>query len=218
MNNEKEHIATLIERFMNGESSLADEEQLSRYFASHEVDAEWMPYKQMFAYFDSGMLDAPVQSKPKGVVRRWIWRSTCAAAVVLAAIACAWHLLGGGDELPQNSVEHTASAGNASVVAVPDTAGCNKVMAAEIVKTPAVQHATAAARPSRRDTEYHSAEIDNEELRRLIEAQQWTENMVDASCELALEEMIEARRAVDREMAAFVDTIDLQLTQLITVP
>ena len=44
MNNEKEHISNLLERFMNGESTLAEEELLSRYFATHEVDAEREPY------------------------------------------------------------------------------------------------------------------------------------------------------------------------------
>ena len=52
----------------------------------------------------------------------------------------------------------------------------------------------------------------------MAEAHYWAENTADASCALAMEEMIEARRAVEREMAMFADTVDVPLTQVITVP
>ena len=61
MKDEKQHIATLLNRFLEGESTLAEEEQLVQYFATHSVDREWEPYKQMFAYFDSGMDDMSCQ-------------------------------------------------------------------------------------------------------------------------------------------------------------
>ena len=75
MNSEKEHISNLLERFMNGESTLAEEELLSRYFATHGVDAEWEPYKQMFAYFDSGMSTKrnPLRRKRRSKRRNPTW-------------------------------------------------------------------------------------------------------------------------------------------------
>ena len=119
MNNEKEHISNLLERFMNGESTLAEEELLSRYFATHEVDAEWEPYKQMFAYFDSGMADEaqPAAAKeaeqaPQPNVVRLRWLRVAAAAVVALLLATGlWHLFGGSHELPQ--VDCDASPGYA---------------------------------------------------------------------------------------------------------
>ena len=51
----EQHIARLLERFMDGLTTIEEEDMLARYFRSHDVPAEWVPYKQMFAYFDQGM-------------------------------------------------------------------------------------------------------------------------------------------------------------------
>ncbi|MGM9802942.1 MAG: hypothetical protein ACI308_02065 [Muribaculaceae bacterium] len=92
--NEHQHIATLLERFMNGESTLQEEEQLAQYFASHRVPREWEPYKQMFHYFSQGMPlnEAPALPRrrhPGVVILRW----ACAAAVVAIMAGVAWHLM-----------------------------------------------------------------------------------------------------------------------------
>ena len=55
MNYDKQYIEQLLNRFLEGESTIAEEEILARYFATHTVDSNWEPYKQMFAYFESGM-------------------------------------------------------------------------------------------------------------------------------------------------------------------
>ena len=84
MKDEKQHIATLLNRFLEGESTLAEEEQLVQYFATHSVDREWEPYKQMFAYFDSGMDDMSCASKPKIVMMPWRSVIGIAASVAIA--------------------------------------------------------------------------------------------------------------------------------------
>ena len=53
-------IRTLIKRFMDGQTSIEEEDRLAEYFNTHEVDEDLLPYKQMFAWFGEGM---PLESK-----------------------------------------------------------------------------------------------------------------------------------------------------------
>ena len=51
-------IRKLIDKFMDGTSSLEEERILADYFRQeHNIPAELEPYRMMFAYFDSGMTD-----------------------------------------------------------------------------------------------------------------------------------------------------------------
>lgn len=50
-----EYIERLLDRFMNGESSLEEEAQLGEYFRTQTVRKEWETYREMFEYFDGGM-------------------------------------------------------------------------------------------------------------------------------------------------------------------
>ena len=228
MNNEKEHISNLLERFMNGESTLAEEELLSRYFATHEVDAEWEPYKQMFAYFDSGMADEaqPAAAKeaeqaPQPNVVRLRWLRVAAAAVVALLLATGlWHLFGGSNELPQVDLDASPGYAQQRHAEEPDTAQSRKVMAADVAPKQVEQRATVAAtaRPSHHVAEPQNDRIVADDMQRMAEAHYWAENMADASCALAMEEMVAARMKVEREAAMFADTIDVPLTQVITAP
>ena len=228
MNNEKEHISNLLERFMNGESTLAEEELLSRYFATHEVDAEWEPYKQMFAYFDSGMADEaqPAAAKeaeqaPQPNVVRLRWLRVAAAAVVALLLATGlWHLFGGSNELPQVDLDASPGYAQQRHAEEPDTAQSRKVMAADVAPKQVEQRATVAAtaRPSHHVAEPQNDRIVADDMQRMAEAHYWAENTADASCALAMEEMIAARMKVEREAAMFADTVDVPLTQVITAP
>ncbi|MGM9836668.1 MAG: hypothetical protein ACI30L_07955 [Muribaculaceae bacterium] len=228
MNNEKEHISNLLERFMNGESTLAEEELLSRYFATHEVDAEWEPYKQMFAYFDSGMADEaqPAAAKeaeqaPQPNVVRLRWLRVAAAAVVALLLATGlWHLFGGSNELPQVDLDASPGYAQQRHAEEPDTAQSRKVMAADVAPKQVEQRATVAAtaRPSHHVAEPQNDRIVADDMQRMAEARYWAENTADASCALAMEEMVAARMKVEREAAMFADTIDVPLTQVITAP
>lgn len=62
---DKKVITQLLSRFMSGETSLDEEKTLADYFRTHEVEAEWLEYKQMFALFDNGQVDVA------GSVRTW---------------------------------------------------------------------------------------------------------------------------------------------------
>lgn len=48
-------IKKLVERFMNGLTTIEEERQLAEYFRTHEVSDQWQEYKEMFAWFDKGM-------------------------------------------------------------------------------------------------------------------------------------------------------------------
>ncbi len=55
MNGEK-NIRLLIGKFMQGLTSIEEEEQISQWFAVHaDVSDDLKSYQQMFAYFDKGM-------------------------------------------------------------------------------------------------------------------------------------------------------------------
>lgn len=54
---DKQEIAQLIDKFMAGTTSIAEEDVLALYFRTHEVSEEWAVYKEMFALFDAGKVD-----------------------------------------------------------------------------------------------------------------------------------------------------------------
>lgn len=58
---DKQKIAQLIEKFMAGITSIAEEDVLAQYFRTHEVSEEWTVYKEMFALFDNGEVDIEVE-------------------------------------------------------------------------------------------------------------------------------------------------------------
>ena len=57
-----QQIAQLIEKFMAGTTSIAEEDVLAQYFRTHEVNEEWTVYKEMFALFDAGEVDIEVEA------------------------------------------------------------------------------------------------------------------------------------------------------------
>ena len=58
-----QQIAQLIEKFMAGTTSIAEEDVLAQYFRTHEVSEEWAVYKEMFALFDAGEVDIYVEAE-----------------------------------------------------------------------------------------------------------------------------------------------------------
>ena len=103
---EKQEMAQLLNKFMAGETSLAEEQVLAQYFRTYEVDEEWAEYKEMFTLFDSGevdieveaetverlndsdsgkirMLPKTVREKPKIVALRWLAAIAACALLLL---------------------------------------------------------------------------------------------------------------------------------------
>ena len=82
----QQHIQDLLDKFMNGLTTLEEEAALGDYFRTHEVPEEWEDYRQMFGYFDRGMegelITPQAQEQPfmRLMGRRW-WGIAAAAAI-----------------------------------------------------------------------------------------------------------------------------------------
>ena len=92
MSTDQQYIQHLLDRFMSGQSTLAEEQQLSRYMATHEVESEWKAYQEIFAYFDAGMTSAgergtaPSRKRLNPSWLRWVAAAAIAALVATAGL------------------------------------------------------------------------------------------------------------------------------------
>lgn len=83
---QKEYIGSLLQKYMNGTTTLAEEEVLSKYFRQKDVPDEWRDYQLLFAEIDA----MKPQSAPKSFrLRPLRW----AAAIVIGVVAVAVSLL-----------------------------------------------------------------------------------------------------------------------------
>ena len=96
---QNEYIASLLEKFLEGQSTEAEEQTLSEYFDSaDDVPAEWTAYQEMFRSFTTDAYDfsdeeidamlAPTPSK-KGIVVSWL-RWSAVACAIITVLAGAW--------------------------------------------------------------------------------------------------------------------------------
>jgi hypothetical protein len=88
--NETNDIQLLLDRFMDGATTLEEEARLDEYFRTHDVKPEWQPYKEMFGYFDEGMKDEQPEEtveepQPKSR-KRWLRMAVIATAAAVAVI------------------------------------------------------------------------------------------------------------------------------------
>lgn len=84
------HIQQLLERFMQGVSTLEEESTLADYFRTHpQVKPEWEDYKMLFDYINSGMAEDVNASTAETPRRRrlsgWVIGTMAAAAAVVLA-------------------------------------------------------------------------------------------------------------------------------------
>lgn len=85
MENERKHIAELLEHFMQGETTLDEERLLGDWLRSHEVDNALKPYQQMFAAFDDGLPAQQTQPTHRhSHFRWWHWAAAATIACLLA--------------------------------------------------------------------------------------------------------------------------------------
>ena len=88
----QQQISDLLDKFMDGLTSLEEEAALGDYFRTHEVPREWEDYRLMFGYFDRGMegdlvpVEQPRLSLTRLVGRRW-WGIAAAACITAAIVA-----------------------------------------------------------------------------------------------------------------------------------
>lgn len=84
---ELDKIENILEKYFQGETTIAEENQLKEYFSSPNVAQHLEQYKSMFGYFSqvkqqNTTQEIPLQTKKRNVA----WLSIAASAVVLLGI------------------------------------------------------------------------------------------------------------------------------------
>ena len=89
------HIKALLDKFMDGQTTVEEETLLADYFSSNaDVPAQWEDYRDMFDYFDRGMegdlvpTEQPHPSLISQMGRHW-WGIAAAACITAAIVATA---------------------------------------------------------------------------------------------------------------------------------
>lgn len=89
----KKDISTLLDKFMAGTTTIEEEQILTDYFRSEQrVPTEWEDYKDMFAYFDNGMVEVSEQKEDIAKARLAAivpWKRIAVAAILLILIGFA---------------------------------------------------------------------------------------------------------------------------------
>ncbi len=80
-------IEDILEKYFQGETSIAEENQLKEYFSSSNVAQHLEQYKPMFGYFSQVKQQKSTQTIPLKTKKRNVaWLSIAASAVVLLGI------------------------------------------------------------------------------------------------------------------------------------
>ena len=202
MNYDKQYIEQLLNRFLEGESTIAEEEILARYFATHTVDSEWEPYKQMFAYFESGMstYNAPGAASTNIVRVNWSKMMGIAASVaIMLGIGVTAKLYNYDKPAKQNILidpavpphevlSHNTSSEPETIKPCDPSEGDIKT----IKRTP--QRASSSSRAA---IEIEIAE--KKYIEQKAEEMQWVEDAIAATYAQAEQQQLELERQIERE-------------------
>lgn len=89
---ELKNIEILLEKYLDGETSISEENELRKYFSLTDISPHLMEYKPMFAYFSSAREqklenERPIKSKKSNA----IWFSIAASVVIMLGVATYMH-------------------------------------------------------------------------------------------------------------------------------
>lgn len=82
--NDKRYIQQLVQRFLDGETTLAEEQELYARFASGNVPHSLRRYTEMFAWYAGGMDETKLPAMParrRAPALRWMVRVAAAAGI-----------------------------------------------------------------------------------------------------------------------------------------
>ncbi|MCD0476123.1 hypothetical protein LPB87_17150 [Flavobacterium sp. EDS] len=90
---ESDKIEIILEKYFQGESTIAEENELKKYFSSSDVAQHLEQYKPIFGYFSQVKeqrltQEIPLQTKKRNVA----WLSIAASAVLLLGIGSYFYL------------------------------------------------------------------------------------------------------------------------------
>lgn len=92
---QRKHIEQLVEKFLDGRTTNAEERELYAWFRSNDVGEEWAELKAMFAWYEAGMPEQEAEHKPHlerrspRSERRGLWIAVGAVAGVAASVVVA---------------------------------------------------------------------------------------------------------------------------------
>ena len=102
----REYIGSLLAKFMDGTTTLAEEDTLSRYFQQEDVPSEWHDYQQLFFEIEKMRNEenekaaqpmAQEGTARRASLRRLRWAVAAAVAGVVAGAAILWQPLSQDD-------------------------------------------------------------------------------------------------------------------------
>jgi len=153
----QQQAGTLLDRYMDGLTTLEEEAALRRYFSTHDdIPDEWQDYKVMFTYLDSGMEEGnlPAIEEPRRTPfiaqmgRRW-WGIAAAACITAAIVATAVLRQPSSPTLPEQPAV-TAQADDDTVPATPPVVETvPQQLAATAPASPVGRGSASATRPAR---------------------------------------------------------------------
>lgn len=82
------NIEDYIDRFMEGETTNAEEQAIYRFFRSGDVPKHLEPYRKMFAWYENGLSEEKQEESKPAIRKRFhipvmVWSAGIAAMVVL---------------------------------------------------------------------------------------------------------------------------------------
>lgn len=81
------NIEKLLEKYLDAETSIAEENELKTYFSGDDVAPQLEEYRELFGYFSASKKEQftkPIQLKSRKL--NWKWYSVAASAVLLVSV------------------------------------------------------------------------------------------------------------------------------------
>ena len=157
-------IEELLNKFMEGNTTIEEESLLSEYFSTTpNIPSEWADYKAMFGYLDRGL-----EGELLPTHRKWLWWTSISAAAAVVALVFGFKALNNTETTQPVSrpiaAQNDAKKGGNHLVAKNEEAD---------ISTPAADNAEAVAvEPQRRlkSVTHHQSQTDlmalNEQLQK----------------------------------------------------
>ena len=121
----QQQIKGLLDKFMDGRTTIEEEKALADFFRTHDVPAEWEDYRVMFDFIDRGMegglTSLPATNKSITSQMRHRWWGIAAAAAIAALIVGTTALHHLSKSVPGQPASSTAKNDTIATITQPST-------------------------------------------------------------------------------------------------